>query len=740
MSHWSFAASLIVILAGICVVALAAWLGWTNWQRNGRQGKVALLEVVRFVAVAMLAFTLLQPEYVRLIQRTEPPQVAILTDASESMQTRDVVGTNDIITRDTWIDSQNKRAFWKPLKEAGSEVLVGAFSAPPDLSATNALGQAREIGTDLSGTLGSVLKQQRNLKAVLLLTDGDWNLGPSPIGVATRYRDEEIPVYSVVTGRDESIPDLAMEEVAAPAYGLFGEQISIPYTVQSHLPRDVATEVRLMHGTEQFAAKKITLPANSRFRDSIMWYPREVGEFDLRLEFQIEPDERLRDNNAAAFHIAVRVVKLSVLLVDSQPRWEYRYLRNALARDPGVDLSCMLFHPNIGTGGGRDYLSAFPGSREMLTRYDVVFLGDVGVGRGQLSAKDAELIKGLVEQQGSGLVFMPGRRGNHLSLMDSALKELMPVELDDARPTGVGLQNESVLTLSNRGRGHLLTRFDADEMVNDQIWKMLPGFYWSTGVIKSRPGSEVLAVHSELRNQWGRIPLLAIRSAGRGKVLFMGTDSAWRWRRGVEDKFHYRFWSQVARWMAHKRHLAEKEGIRLSYTPETPKVGDRVFLQATVLDEAGFPLENGEVKGEITWPSGDGDQLDSDQLEITEDEGGWGVYSAEFLPQEGGPFGITISAPEHNRELKTKLTVSLPKREKLGRPVNRPVLAEIASITGGESVNTDELDELIKRISLLPEPKPAKIRTLLWSNPWWGGAILLLLLVYWTGRKLVGLV
>ena len=735
MSHWSFADSSIVILAGIGVVALSAWLGWSNWQRNGRRGKVALLEALRFVAVAMLTFTLLRPEFVREIQRTDPPQVAILTDASGSMQTRDVVSTNNIVARGAWIDSQNKRAFWTPLEEAGSEVLVGAFSAPPDLGATNALGQAREIGTDLSGALGSVLEQQRNLKAVLLLSDGDWNLGSSPIGIATRYRDQGIPVYSIVTGQDESIPDLAMEEVTAPAYGLFGEQIAIPYTVQSHLPRDVATEVRLMQGTEQLAAKKITLPANSRFPDSIMWYPREVGEFDLRLEFPVEPDEGLRDNNSAAFHIAVRVVKLTVLVVDSQPRWEYRFLRNALARDPGVDLSCMLFHPNIGTGGGRDYLSAFPGSREMLSRYDVIFLGDVGVGKGQLSEKDAELIKGLVEQQGSGLVFMPGRRGNHLSLMDSELKELMPVVLDDAKPTGVGLQNESVLTLSNRGRGHLLTRFDADEMVNNQIWKMLPGFYWSTGVIKSRPGSEVLAVHSELRNQFGRIPLLAIRSAGRGKVLFMGTDSAWRWRRGVEDKFHYRFWSQVARWMAHKRHLAEKDGIRLSYTPETPKVGDRVFLQATVLDEAGFPLENGEVNGAIVSPTGRGEQL-----ELIEVEGGWGVYSAEFSPQEGGPFEIAIDAPEQDRELKTKLTVSLPKREKLGRPVNRPILGEIATITGGVSAGTDHLDEIIKKISVLPEPRPAEIRTRLWSNPWWGGAILLLLVVYWTGRKLAGLV
>ena len=601
MSNWYFATSALILLVGTGVMVLSAWLGWSIWQRNGRRGKVGLLELLRFAAVTLLAFTFLQPEYVRLIERTEQPQVAILNDLSGSMLTRDVVSTNEIITRSEWLEEQTKREYWKPL-ETGSEVMIESFAAPPDLSATNAVAQPREIGTDLTAALSGLIEQQKNLKAVLMLTDGDWNLGPSPIGVATRFRDQEIPIYSIVTGQDQPIADLSLEEVTAPAYGLFGEQIAIPFTIQSHLPRDVSTEISLMSNREVLASKKITLPANSRLRDSIMWYPREVGEFNLRLDFPVEVDEALRDNNSADFHIAVRVVKLSVLVVDSQPRWEYRFLRNALARDPGVDLNCVLLHPKIAPGGGRDYLSSFPGSREMLSRYDVIFLGDVGVGEHQLSESDAELIKGLVEQQGSGLVFMPGRRGNHLSLMNSELNELMPVVLDDERPKGVGMNNESVLTLSNLGRGHLLTRFDADEMVNDQIWKMLPGFYWSTAVTKSRPGTEVLAVHSELRNQFGRIPLLAIRNAGRGKVLFMGTDSAWRWRRGVEDKFHYRFWSQVARWMAHKRHLAEKEGIRLSFHPETPKVGDRVFMQATVLDEAGFPLEDGEVNGEIISP------------------------------------------------------------------------------------------------------------------------------------------
>ena len=66
-------------------MALSAWLGWSIWQRNGRLGKVGLLELLRFGAVTLLAFTLLRPELVRLIERTEQQQVAILNDLSGSM-------------------------------------------------------------------------------------------------------------------------------------------------------------------------------------------------------------------------------------------------------------------------------------------------------------------------------------------------------------------------------------------------------------------------------------------------------------------------------------------------------------------------------------------------------------------------------------------------------------------------------------------------------------------------------
>lgn len=731
MNHWSIAASFWVIVFGLAVWAGSGWLCYTNWQRNARRRPVAWLESLRFALITLLGVTLLRPEFVRLLQRNDTPEVVVLCDASASMKTRDVQAASNAVSRADWLAQKRTTQFWKPL-EKSARVLVEDFAAPP--AATNAAAQG-VVGTDLNHALETVFQRQRNLKAVLLLTDGDWNVGKSPVGTATRFREQNVPIYSVAVGRESPMPDLVLENVSPPSYGLFGEQISIPFKIQSHLPREVKTTISLLDGQREETKKEIVIPAMGDLQDAIVWSPRVVGEASLTMNIPVEPDEGLAENNAQTFRVNVRVETLKVLVVDSLPRWEYRFLRNALARDPGVEMNCLLFHPDMAAGGGRHYLSTFPSTKELISRYDVVFLGDVGIGQNELSESDAELIKGLVEQQASGLVFLPGTRGRQQTFVNSPLKDLLPVVIDETKPEGIPLQNESTLMLSTVGKRHLLTRFDADENRNDEIWKQLPGFFWSAAVEKSRPGSEVLAVHSLQRNAWGRVPLLVTRAAGSGKVLFMGTDSAWRWRRGVEDKFHYRFWSQVVRWMAHQRHLSEKQGIRLSFTPEAPQAGDTVYLQSTVFDASGYPIEDGSVSGSVASPSGR-----AERLEFSPVIGGWGVFKANFTPQEGGRYKIRLTSEKNGRQLETELLVTQPQREKLGQPVNAEILRELANITRGANVGTEALEQIVQQISLLPEPKPMEKRTRLWSEPWWGGLILSLLSVYWVGRKLAGMV
>jgi uncharacterized membrane protein len=455
----------------------------------------------------------------------------------------------------------------------------------------------------------------------------------------------------------------------------------------------------------------------------------------LTVEVPRAPNELRADNNSQDFTVEVRKELLRVLVVDSLPRWEYRFLRNALSRDPGVDVKCLLLHPGMARGDGPDYIQKFPETKEALSPFDVVFLGDVGIGDGELTAQQMELVKGLVEQQGSGLVFMPGPRGRIKSLMGSPLADLLPVQLDMKRPEGYRTSTPSKLVLTQKGSGHLLTLLAATEDENYRLWQMLPGFSWYAAVEKIRPGAEVLGVHEVHRSEWGKLPLLVTRPAGLGKVLFMGTDSAWRWRCGVEDKYHYRFWGQVVRWMSYQRHLAYNQGFRVLLNPDNPLQGETVYVNATVLDARGGPLMDGHVTADIMFANGK-----TERQALTQVPGGWGMYRGEFVARHPGKAIVRLSCQETGKEMETELPVRSLQREQIGRPAQSEIMREIALITQGRYGSPSDLAGFVERINALPRSQALEQRLALWCHPAWGALIITLLAIYWLGRKLAGLI
>jgi hypothetical protein len=440
-----------------------------------------------------------------------------------------------------------------------------------------------------------------------------------------------------------------------------------------------------------------------RTSDWLTWKPKEIGDYTLALEVPRQAEELLADNNRLSAPIAIREEKLRVLIVESVPRWEYRYLRNALSRDPGVNLSCLLYHPGLTKvgAGNKDYIKQFPTGLDELGKYDVVFLGDVGVGDGQLTPEDCRLLKGLVEHQASGLVFMPGWQGRQLSLLETELTDLYPVVLDQSQPGGWGSRTPCQFELTELGRRSLLTRLADTQEDNLDVWENLPGFQWYAAVSRAKAGSEVLAVHQELTNEHGRLPLLAARTYGAGKVLFMGTDGAWRWRKGVEDKYHYRFWGQVVRWMAYQRNMAKGETMRLYYSPEQPQVRQTVVLKANVVERSGEPLAAGDVFARIVAPSGKAQTV---RLRSTGDE--WGEFTAPFTPEEPGRHELTLSCKQTSATLDAALFVQGGEIERIGRAARPEVLAEIARVTRGQAVEPARLEQVLQLLAACPIRRP----------------------------------
>ena len=397
-------------------------------------------------------------------------------------------------------------------------------------------------------------------------------------------------------------------------------------------------------------------------------------------------------------------------------------------------MRCLLFHPRLPVvGDGPGYLDRFP-SPEDLAGYDVAFLGDAGLAPGQLTEEQALQLRLWVGSQAAGLVFLPGRQGWQETLRGSPLDDLLPVETDPGSPLGQGSERPGRLVLTGAGRSSLLVQLAGDPEASAGVWRRLPGFHWHAPAIRARLGSEVLAVHEWREGPSGRLPLIATRTHGAGKTLFMGTDGAWRWREGVEDLHHYRFWGQVVRWMAYQRQKARGESMRLFCSPEIPRIRTRVALQANVLDAVGGLLEQGEVQVRIAAPSG---RIRTVNLEPGRgDERG--LFSGSFEPDEPGVHRLEARCPQAGARADLELAVQGFDRERQGGPARHDVLREIASLTGGSVVSPAEASSLPARIRALPDPRPETRRLRLWAHPLWWGSLTLLLGLFWFLRRRTG--
>jgi hypothetical protein len=720
-SPWSLAIS--VLLVGII-----GWLAWTAWQRSGFRRATGYLEGLRVLIAIAIALTLNQPEWREVFKPDTKPTLAVLVDTSRSMQTQDVFDPHSPSTPPSaradaakpFLDPQ----VWSSLTQK-MDISIEPFSSdanPP------------EDGTDIGGALANAAKQHPHLHAVVLVSDGDWNVGDPPSQSAMKLRMRGVPVFAVPTGSESHLPDVELSSFDVPTFAVAGKPLRIPFTIESSLPQDAPATLEMKTSTGETITKDVVIPAMSRLQDVIVWKPDSPGDVKLTLTVPKTGNETNLENNSLDAQISVRKEQLHVLVIESFPRWEYRYLRNALQRDPGVEVNTLLFHPDLGKpGAGRGYLSDFP-KDEQLATYDVIFLGDVGTDPNQLTPEECDSLMKVVRDQATGLVFMPGFHGYEASLMQTSLGELFPVVWDSAQPSGYGTANPGGFTLTEAGERSLLTKLADTDEESEEVWKDLPGFQWYAPALRAKAGTEVLATHSTESNDFGRIPLIVTRTYGAGKILFMGTDGAWRWRKAVEDKYHYRFWGQVVRWMAYQRNMSSGDKIRLFYSPDRPRAGAVLTLNANAMSTSGEPLQDGAVIAQITAPSG---KIDSVRL-LPASEESWGLFSGVYTPEEPGDYKVRLSSTDAGAALDTTISVQGSAREKVGQPAKPEVLREIAQLTRGQFLENASPATIASLIAALPQPELQERRVQLWAHPLWCGLLMLLLGIFWAGRKLVG--
>jgi hypothetical protein len=153
------------------------------------------------------------------------------------------------------------------------------------------------------------------------------------------------------------------------------------------------------------------------------------------------------------------------------------------------------------------------------------------------------------------------------------------------------------------------------------------------------------------------------------------------------------------------------------------------------MDKGGEPLHGGDVSALIKAPSGKADRV---RFSSTGDE--WGVFAGKYTALEPGKHELTLSCKQTGATLEATFFVQGAAAERIGRPARPEVLEEIARVTRGKVIAADKLDGVVRALAELPEPPPSIRRLQLWSHPALAAGIVVLLGVFWVGRKVIGLV
>lgn len=316
---YSIALSIVAFLAtGVfCYIA---------WRRSGYRTSMGLLELLRLALVVFVAILLNQPEWIEEFRPEEKPAIAVLWDASASMETRDAISAGSTAasqpptTRHEAIARLTEDATWQKLRER-MNVVIQPFSEPRP-----------GHGTDLNDPLIRAPQKIQNLRGVVLASDGDWTEGQPPVLAAAALRMRGVPIFAVPVGSKTRLPDVELLSLDLPTFGIAGKSVRVPFSIESSLPREFTTTVTMRASDGDEVTKEVKIAPMTRTSDFLIWKPKSNGDFTVTLSVPKHGDETLPDNNKMSAPISIRQEKLRVLVVESYPRWEYRYLRNALSR------------------------------------------------------------------------------------------------------------------------------------------------------------------------------------------------------------------------------------------------------------------------------------------------------------------------------------------------------------------------------------------------------------------------
>jgi uncharacterized membrane protein len=714
---------------------IRSWRAWVIW------GLQTLLAAVILVLLWQPAIT---------IAELKPQQniIAVLVDDSKSMATSD--GGDAGLSREAETVKALQGGVLDGLKRGFQTRLYRVDDVPARIDSLNEL-QPDKPSTRIGDSLKQLSAETSDLPigAVVLLSDGDDNSGGIGADTISALRARHIPVHTVGFGRERAAHDVELDDVVVAPRALADSRLAAKITLhqRGYAGSTINLTVRDTSSGQGkvLASRPITLGPDGNIQtETLMFDIGGAGAKTLQIAAAPLRGEENTANNTVTRVVNVGSEKRRILYMEGEPRWEYKFIRQAEEDDRMVQVVSIdrtsenkLYRQGI--ADPKELADGFPSRPEDLFVYQGLIIGSVEAG--YFTPVQQDLIRQFVDRRGGGLLLL----GGQFALADGGWNA---TNLIDLFPTTLPLQagtfhreadprngtTHATAELAPAGMDSIITRLVDDPAANAAKWKKLPYLmdYEDPGTPK--PGAAVLA--NMITPEGKTLPLLITESFGRGRTAIMATGGSWRWQMSspLGDTAHDLFWQQLLRWV-----VSDTPGHVAASVPAQMLLDNgAVTITADVRDQGYNPAPDAKVEAHILGPSG-----------VT------ALVEMAPVPDSPGQFQAAWSAPKVGAYL-TEVTAQRAGKE-LGRDVltfqrmdgvaenfhteqNRDLLERLASQTGGQYWKPADLGKLAASIPFSEAGVTTRETRDLWDLPLVFLVLLLLRFSEWWLRRKWGIV
>ncbi len=557
-------------------------------------------------------------------------------------------------------------------------------NTPLNLAPDTQGGDTTQIGEALRKGFDESTGQP--IAGALVISDGANNLGEDPLLSANVAKQIPALVSAIGIGDPTRTKDIALLSVLADDVVRTNNTVAVYAALSQRGYAGKSAEVTLQRGGVVLGKQTLRWGADDRKQEvKFIYVPTEAGRFEYSVSVSTQPDEITKQNNRRTFMQTVISKKLRVLLVESEPRYEYRYIKNAILRDKSLEFACLLLSSPETTEGTLP-IKAFPQDEKALFDFDIIILGDVP--RTTFTQPQLEALHRFVEDRGGSLLVIAGEQHMPFEYAGTPLENVLPVNIA-ASPNPILTEEPFQWQRTAEGKASPILELEDSPSANEQVWADLPGMYWAYGAERAKPGATVLAVHPNRSNSFGAFPLVAYQNYGSGKCYIQLVDSTWHWRWRVGDRHFYRYWGQVFRTLTPKEIPGNSRYVQLNADRGSYRLGEKVVLSARLLNRFYRPIKAEKVIAKVKGENGD-----IKEIVLQAAPNAPGLFTADFQPQHVGKFEISAQSPEiPDAKATTSFLVESLALELQKPEMDEPMLKRLASAGGGKYYQPDKIGD-----------------------------------------------